>query len=143
MSFATEGFSAIMSFLVTENAKTASGPMLHSGRYYAKRRIISGIGKRGKELRPLSRSGRDRSESVHLPLLVVRDELVEHQRVDVAAASPEHHQHDHLELVEPDGLARQAHRALDDELAQQRSEDLRAFEKSDEAAAFKEQLGRF
>src|SRR5215813_6677295 len=80
---------------------------------------------------------------MHLPLLPVGDQLVEHQSVDVAAASPQHHQHDDLELVRSHGLARQRHRPFDDELAQQGSENLRAFEKSYEAAAFQRQLGRF
>src|SRR5262252_4687997 len=63
--------------------------------------------------------------SVHLPLLPVGDQLVEHQSVDVAPAGPQHHEHDDLELVQADMLVRQGHRSLDDELAEQWREDLR------------------
>src|SRR5215831_2084270 len=134
MSFATEGFSAMMSFFVTEKQKTAGAGRQRSGRRYAKRRIISGIGKRGKEPRL--------AESMHLPVLPVRDQLIENQRIDVSAACPEDHQDDDLQLVGTDGLARKRHGTLDDELAQQRRKYLRAFEERYESAALQGQLGR-
>src|SRR5882672_454093 len=144
MSFATEGFSAMMSFFVTKKQRPLRTGRLRSGPRYAKRRIISVIGRRGKKPPPASRaSGATFAESVHLATAVVGNQLVEDQGVDVAVTRPQHHQHDHLELVGADGLAGQRHRPLDDELAQERGEYLRAFEKRDEPAALDRELGYF
>jgi len=44
MSFATEGFSAMMSFLVTERKRLRKKDDRLRGRLYAKRRMISVIG---------------------------------------------------------------------------------------------------
>src|SRR5262245_11727609 len=143
MSFATEGFSAMMSFLVTgrerpRKATQALGPALREAQndmWNRKTRQGTAASNQCGRRRPLA-------ESVHLPTLRVRDQLVENQRVDVAAACPQDHQDYDLELVGADRLARQRHRPLDDELAQQRSEYLRAFEERDESPALQRQLGR-
>src|SRR5258706_12860369 len=144
MSLATEGFSAMMSFLSTERK-----------RFRKKRRQNSRPSPRDaqndkcnwnvKQEMPLAEARpRERGPAlVHLAFLAVGDQFVENQRVYVASARPKHHQNDHLELVQADDLARQSHSALDDELAQQRGEYLCAFEKSDEPPAFQRQLGCF
>src|SRR5262249_31743800 len=97
-----------------------------------------------RNCRPRFQCGRPRplEESVYLPTLRVRDQLVENQRVDVAAACPQDHQDYDLELAAADRLPRQRPRAFAEELTQQRSEYLRAFEERDESSAFQRQLRR-
>src|SRR3954468_7553475 len=85
---------------------------------------------------------RARAELVHLPLLAVGKELVEHERVHAAALRPQHHEHNNLELVQTDDLVRQRHGALDDQLTQAWCQDSRAFEESEKAPAFRRQFCR-
>src|SRR5262249_1899978 len=68
--------------------KTARAGRQRWGQRYAKRRIISGIGKRGKEPPFASPASGVARWSVHLPVLPVRNQLIEHQRIDVSAARP-------------------------------------------------------
>src|SRR5882724_184478 len=144
MSFATEGFSAMMSFLATERK-----------RFRKKRRQDSRPSPRDAQNDKCNRNvkqeiaargGPAREQGpalVHLAFLAVGDQFVENQRVYVASARPKHHQNDHLELVQADDLAGQRHPALDDEFAQQRREYFCAFKKGDEPPAFQRQLGCF
>src|SRR5215831_10620314 len=144
MSFATEGFSAMMSFLVTgrerpRKATQALGPALRE----AQNDMWNRKARQGTAARFQRGQRRPLAESVYLPTIRVRDQLVENQRVDVAAACPQDHQDYDFELVGADRLARQRHRPLDDELTQERSEYLRAFEECNESSALQRQLGRF
>src|SRR5712691_2011082 len=78
---------------------------------------------------------------VYLAHFAVGEQLVQDQRVDVASPRPQDHEDDHLQLVQTHDFVGQSHHALDDEFAQQRREDLRAFEKRDEPPAFQRELG--
>jgi hypothetical protein len=71
-----------------------------------------------------------------------REKFLEDERVDVAAARPQHHQHDHLQLVEGHDVGFDRHRALENRLAQARRQDARAFPEGHETQALRRDLGR-
>src|SRR6266568_4248989 len=78
---------------------------------------------------------------VYLAHFAVGEQLVQDQRVDVASPRPQDHEDDHLQLVQTHDFVGQSRHALDDEFAQQRREDLDAFEKRDEPPALRRELG--
>src|SRR5256885_17018933 len=102
MSFATEGFSAMMSFLVTgkkrlrKNSRQDSRSSLREAQNDKCNRNV----KQETVARRPSPSRDFGSVLVRPAFLAVGYQLVEDQGVYIAAARPKHHQDDHLELVQ-------------------------------------------
>src|SRR5437764_1504063 len=107
MSFATEGFSAMMSFLLIcvsrRLCKTLTVRRLSRSRSTSVgRNAAPSIEAQhdkcisGRRARKARRDGAQTPAAnlMHLPLFAVGQELVEHERVDAPALRPQHHEHD-------------------------------------------------
>src|SRR5580765_8988006 len=120
MSAATGGFSAMMSFLPMRRKaaddKCKRAPASTTGASWKTR---------GLARQP--RAGR-------------AEEILGHQAARGRLLIPHYHQHDQLELLKRQGLARRCERALDHQLARLRSEDARVLERHEEAAALSVEL---
>src|SRR6267142_2732847 len=121
MSAATDGFSAMMSFLPISR-KAADDK--------CKRAPASTTGASWRKTRGLARQ----------PRAGCAEEILRHQAARGRLLIPHHHQHDELELLQRQGLARRRERALDHQLAGLRSEDARVLECHEEAAALSVEL---
>src|ERR1700733_8540839 len=72
--------------------------------------------------------------SVHMRRTTVGEQFFENQRAHVLALGPQHHQYDHLDLVERHHLVIERHGALKDDFAAKRIENAGGFEELHEAA---------
>src|SRR6185436_16764062 len=113
MSAATDGFSAMMSFLPMRRkaADDKCKPALASTT--------------GAEWR--------KSELARHPHPRRAEEVLRHEAARGRLLVPHHHQHDELELLQRQGLARRRERALEHELARLRSEDAGVLERQEKA----------
>src|SRR5262245_52534794 len=120
MSAATDGFSAMMSFLPMPR-KAADDKCKQA---------------------PASTTGAPRQKGLARHARARRAEkILRHEAARGRVLVPHHHQHDELELLERERLAGGGERALDHQLARLRSQDSRVLERQQEAAALRVELG--
>src|SRR4051812_3263408 len=107
MSFATEGFSAMMSFLLMCGVSRRLRKTLTVRRLSRSRSTSVGRNAAppieaqhdkcisGRRARKARRDGPQTPAAnlMHLPLFAVGQEFVEHERVDAPALRPQHHEH--------------------------------------------------
>src|SRR5678815_4524698 len=124
MSAATDGFSAMMSFLAMRRER----PQMLSAKADA--------------VQPLNAAGRSHVRAWRVEFSLVgeaalrpAEELFGYQLAGRCLLIPEHHQHDQLELLDGERSARSGERALDDQFAVLRRQDSRLLERDEEAAA--------
>src|SRR5262245_22279765 len=129
MSLATDGFSAMMSFLamrrerpqmISANAPALQPPGLSRARTRVRAREIS---------------------LVRQPVLRAAEDFLGDELAGRRLLIPQHHQHDQLQLLDGQRSARCGEGTLQDELAVLRREDARLLEREKEAAALRVELG--
>src|SRR3712207_2308935 len=113
MSLATDGFSAMMSFLPMRR-KAAEDTRKGCG---ASTRVVSGSRLRRARARPLTRQ----------PAVRRAEKVLGNELAGGRLLIPQHHQHDKLELVQAERVAGRGQRALDHELAVLRVQDTGVF----------------
>src|SRR5216117_2855419 len=132
MSAATDGFSAMMSFLPMPRER----PQMIIAKDYAvqpPRRAAFAIRARAR-----TRSSLVRQAAVRRAEQILGQELARRRLL-----IPEHHEDDQLHLVERECVTGGGERALEHQLARFRGQDARLLERDDKAAAFGVELGEF
>src|SRR5687768_12910134 len=129
MSPATDGFSAMMSFLAMQRERPQ---MISANR---------------KRVQPAARESPLACACVRAREALVREsgvrggeQILGEEPARRCLLVPQHHQHDELQLLERQGLARGGERSLENELAGLRREDAGVLERQQEAAAFHVEL---
>src|SRR5690349_20409697 len=106
MSFATDGFSAMMSFLLMRR-KAADDKCNAAGL-----QLLAALHRSLRASRAPPRGA-----LVGQPAVLRREKILGHRLAARCLAVPEHHQHDQLELLDRENRARGGKRALDHQLA--------------------------